>query len=254
MNDKSTYFNFPICLIDRIFSDKMKVLNDIFNYAIYAHSLNLNNSKFMKYYCAKNFAEMEPIDKIKASLNWFGVTSGNDNNTLKNGKQLYDSIPYKSPKTSIKKDLYFDFYQNDKTEFEIAVLCGFLAIRSILLYKPYCKITDNFMLVRMAGRAKVEEIDSLPEAFQKYLKTPDTKRYHLEKIKKELKHHWNLKTYGRHTRGFYVSFDLSLEDLILEAEKKRKKYIEKNYKTIEAEARKQALRKLYESTAPLQHL
>ena len=97
------------------------------------------------------------------------------------------------------------------------------------------------MLVRMAGKSSVKEIDSLPEPLKIY-----ANRYHLDKLKKELRNNWKLKMYGKHTRGFYVSFSMELPDLILEVEKKRKKYIEKNYQSIEAEARKAALKKLYE--------
>lgn len=229
MKTEPIYFNFPIRLIDGIFTDKIKVLNDIFDYSVYAKATTLENGSM--------------TGKIKSAMKYFGVT-GNNAGVLENGRILFDSIPTKSPKTGISVKMYFDFYKNEKAEFEIAVLCGFLAIRSILLIKPYCKVTDSYMIVRMAGRGGVAEIENLPEPLTKYLH-----RYHLEKIKTELKLHWNLKVYGRHTRGFYVSFDLELTDLIFEAEKKRKKYLEKNYRSDEAEARKQALRKLYEPTA-----
>ena len=224
-NDKDTYFNFPICLIDGIFEDKLTVLNNIFSYSVYAKAVSLEHGSIK--------------DRTNAALKYFGVT-GN----ATNGKALYDSIPTNSPKTSIKIKLYFDFYKSEKTKFELTVLCAFCAIRSILLFKPYCKVTDNYMLVRMAGKATVKEIDTLPEPLKKY-----TNRYHLDKIKNELRNNWKLKVYGKHTRGFYVSFDLELKDLIFEAEKKRKKFIEKNYQSIEAEARKEALKRLYEPTA-----
>ncbi|MDQ3022692.1 MAG: hypothetical protein M3R36_19325 [Bacteroidota bacterium] len=228
--NKDTYFNFPICLIDGMFEDKLKVLNNIFDYTIYAKAVSLEHGS-MK-------------DKVNETLKYFGVTA-NATRVLDNGKKLFNSTPKKSPKASIKKDLYFDYYQHEKTEFEIVVLCGFLAIRSILLFKPYCKVTDDYMLVRMAGRATVKEIENLPEPLKKYIN-----RYHLDKIKKELRN-WKLKLYGKHTRGFYVSFEMELKDLIFEVEKKRKKYIEKNYQNTEAEARKEVLRKLYEPTAKI---
>lgn len=228
MANESKYFNFPICLIDGVFEDKMKVMNDIFDYSIYAKADTLTGS--IK-------------DRISAAFKYFGV-NGNHAQVAKNGKDLNTSIPQNSPKTSIKVELYFEFYKDEKTEFETATLCGLCAIRSILLFKPYCKLTDNYMLVRMAGKATVKEIEELPEPLRKY-----TNRYHLDKIKKELRNNWKLKMYGKHTRGFYVSFDLELTDLILAAEKKRKKYIEKNYQSIEAEARKAALQKLYEPKA-----
>lgn len=226
---KYTYFNFPICLIDGIFADKRKVLNDIFDYAVYAKAISLK-------YGNKR-------EKIKSAEKYFGVRCGDITLTISNGKKLWREIS-NTPKTSIKKNLFFDYYENEKIEFELAVFCAYCAIRSILLFKPYCKITDNYMLARMAGRAK-NEIENLPEPLKKY-----QKRYHLDKLKKELAIHWNLKLYGRHTRGFYVSFQMDLTDLIFQIEKKRKKYLEKKYQKEIREARQQAVRRLCEPTAP----
>lgn len=238
MQDKDTYFNFPICLIDGIFENKKKVLDDIFDYAVYAKANTLNEG---------------PVKhRISASLKYFGCEC-TLSRILENGKNLYTDIPTKSPKASIKKELYFDFYTNEKTEFEIVILCSFLAIRSILLFKPYCKVTDSYLLNRMAGQATIKELEHLPESLKKYTKVIGGKwgsnQYHLNKIKNELRHNWRLKVYGKHTRGFYVSFDLELTDLIFEVEKKRKKHIEKNYQSTEAEARKAALQRLYEPKA-----
>lgn len=42
-----------------------------------------------------------------------------------------------------------------------------------------------------------------------------------KKIKNELKDHWGLKSYSRYTRGFYVSFNMTLENLIKTAEADR---------------------------------
>src|ERR1035437_6497725 len=178
------YFNFPICLIDGIFEDKMKVLDNIFDYSIYAKAVTLEDGSIK--------------DKTNSALRYFGVNA-NAERVLKNGKILFTNLSKNSPKASIKKEMYFDFYTNDKTEFELAVLCGFCAIRSILLFKPYCKATDNYMIVRMAGKATIKEIEDLPEPLKKY-----NNRYHLDKIKKELRNNWKLKMYGKHTRGFYV--------------------------------------------------
>ncbi|MES2138648.1 MAG: hypothetical protein V4511_03000 [Bacteroidota bacterium] len=238
MKDKDTYFNFPICLISGIFEDKMKVLNNILDYTVYAKAVSLKEG---------------PIrHRIGSTLKYFGVESPIQR-FIGNGEDLYASIPQNSPKASIKKDLYFDFYTNDKSEFEIVTLCSFLAIRSILLFKPYCKVTDSYLLNRMAGQAAIKELEHLPEPLKKYTKVIEGKwgsnQYHLNKIKKELRHNWKLKVYGKHTRGFYVSFDLELTDLIFEVEKKRKKHIEKNYQSTEADARKAALQRLYEPKA-----
>lgn len=69
------------------------------------------------------------------------------------------------------------------------------------------------------------EIFGLSEQILKY-----NKEYWFRKIKPELILNWGLKYYSRYTRGFYVSFKLSLEDLVFVAEKRRKSTKEKQLK------------------------
>ncbi len=121
------YFNFPICFIDGIFENKKKVLDNIFDYSIYAKAVKLEDGSIK--------------DKINSALKYFGVTASTAR-VLENGKKLFTNTPAKSPKASLKKDLYFDCYLNDKTDFELAVLCGFCAIRSILLFNVYTDETE----------------------------------------------------------------------------------------------------------------
>ena len=225
------YFNFPICLITGIFNGRLKVLENIIDYTVYAKAIEKEEGNIN--------------DRIEAALKFLKITERSMEHIKQNGELQFNSISKNSPKVGIKLEMLRDYYKNYKTEFEIIVFSGFCAIKSILLKKTYCKITNEFMLIRMAGFSSTKEIDNLPEALKKY-----NNRYQLDKIKKELRQNWNLKVYARCTRGFYVSFGLELETLILEAEKKRKKYIDKNFREEEAEVRKRVLRKLYEPTAP----
>jgi hypothetical protein len=64
---------------------------------------------------------------------------------------------------------------------------------------------------------------------------PYTNEYQTKKIKTELQYSWGLVHYARWTHGFYVSFKLSLEELIFEAEKRRKSVKEKQRKREEKE-------------------
>jgi len=45
--------------------------------------------------------------------------------------------------------------------------------------------------------------------------------YQIRKIKNSLVDNWNLVTYSRYNRGFYISLKLPLEKLAFEAEKQR---------------------------------
>ena len=86
----------------------------------------------------------------------------------------------------------------------------------------------------MAGENKAIDADILlniaPEVSE-----INTRRK-LERLKNDLIEGWGLSYYGRATRGFYVSFSMPLDDLVFQAEKKRKTVKEKtrNYRVTEA--------------------
>lgn len=223
------YFNFPVQLLAGFLKDKSKVLDNIFDYAISAKVLTLEGTE---------------EKRTNDSLKYFGVTHGDSKACLKNGLKWYNSLPTFSPMVGINKSVYFDYYKNHKDEFEIVCLLAFLAIKSIVQNKPYCKIDNNFLLSRMDGNAKtVSDYTELSPEVARY-----ANEYQTKKIKTELSNGWGLVTYSRYTRGFYVSFTLSIEDLVFEAEKRRKSTKEKQSKEREKEAVKMALIKLNTKT------
>ena len=201
------------------------VCQNIMDYAIYHHAKSLDGSL---------------NKRIKDSANYFGVTLGNITRTAQNGESLDYKTPERPVMTGISKHLTFEFYDSPKTDNEISVLLSFLAMKSILGKKSFCRITTAFLLCRMAGYSTISEMSELPEQLKKY-----RSRWHLDCLKSALRNHYGLKIYGRYTRGFYISFELPEEQLIEEVEKKRKKYIEKTYKEQSGEALKRVLARLY---------
>ena len=204
-------------------------MNNVMDYCVYA-------------FVGSNFGKPEiyQASNVKAAAKYYGIILGNEKRSYENGKKLFSSIDFRYPKTSIKKEIIFDFYKNHKEEFEIVVFLAFAAIRSILQTKPYVRLTDAYLLNRMAGNAKIEDSEPLPE----YLNLYKSKRYHLDKVKKELRNNWGLKIYGYKTRGFFVSFQLIIDKLIFEVEKKRKTNVEKKYQQKIAELRANAIKQL----------
>ena len=85
----------------------------------------------------------------------------------------------------------------------------------------------------------IDEVSELSNEIRKY-----ANRYQTENIKSELILNWHLIYYSRYTRGFYVSLKMSLEDLIFEAEKKRKSIKDKQQKQLQNEALKKVLERL----------
>ena len=228
------YFNGPIQIINGIFEDKEKVLCDFLYYALYAHSLKLedeiyNNSEF---------------NRFMSAAKWYGVNlNANDKinkEKCKRGKELFDSIPANSPKVGLNISIFWDYFKNEKSDFDIACLVAFLAIKSILGTKPYCKTNNAFLWARMSGNSKAMiEYTELSGRVRHY-----ANEYQTVKIKNALRESWGLVTYSRYTRGFYVSFSLDLKVLIMEAEKKRKSTKENQYKQHEKEILKAVLQSL----------
>ncbi len=208
--NKPEYFNFPVTLLEDFLTNSNKVLTHILYYALYQNSLKLEFG--------------DELDMIKSSAKFYSVKLGNVDDCLEIGEKLYDSFK-DAPKCGLNIDIFWDFYKNEKSEFEKVCLLGFLAIKSILGKKTYCKIDNKFWLSRMSGKSKSLDVSELDPKIQKY-----NSEYQTKKIKNELKHNWGLKTYSRYTRGFYVSFQLQLEDLIYHAEKRRKSTKEKQSK------------------------
>lgn len=204
------------------------VCGQILDYSIYKHSTSLNGTQ---------------AERMKDAADYFGVTLGNTSRTVNNGKYLLSVTKDKAVITGINRKMLFDFYNNKKSEFEIVTLLAFLAIKSILGKKTFCRITGDFLLCRMAGYgsgSEMSEMEGLPAQLEKY-----KSRWHLDRLKTELRNQYGLKTYGRYTKGFFVTFDLTEEQLMEEVEKKRKKYIEKTHKEQSNEALKRVFKKLY---------
>lgn len=223
---KEIYFNFPIQLLDGFLTNSHIVLNNIIDFAIYENSLKLELGT--------------EKDKINASAKGFDLRLNNPINSLENGKYLYNSISKKSPRTGLSRSMFFYFYQDEQSEFEKVCLLAFLAIKSIIGNKAYCKVTNLYLWARMDGKINtIETPEDLTAEVMKY-----ANRYQTENIKNELILNWSLIYYSRYTRGFYVSYKLSLEDLIFEAEKRRKSTKEKQQKSIQKEALKKAMERL----------
>lgn len=208
------YFNFPVCLLKDFLTDTRACLNNIYDYSLYAYSRTIELDEENKDAKIIEFAKMD----MSCNFYGFDMYESQIDMQLMRGKRVYGEAGFHAPKTGISLDMYWDFYQNEKTEFEKICLLAFLAMKSILGPKTHCKTDNRFLLSRMNGSAHSHDFEKLSEPLQKY-----TTEYQIKKIKNELKANWSLKTYSRYTRGFYISFDMKQEVLIYQAEKNRKK-------------------------------
>lgn len=205
-------------------------MSNICDYSVYA------------YYAVRHDEdEEEDQEEFKSAADKFNVTFRSIEKAMKSGKKLYENIPSNTPFTGISRRTYWEFYEKRKTDFENVTLLAYLAIRSILGEKAYCKITNNFLLGRMAGHSKaIGDTSELPNSLLPY-----TNDYQLRKIRQELIDKWGLTIYARYTRGFYVSKKMELDELaynvLLKSQKVKKKLNTKK----EDKAREKALAAIY---------
>ena len=226
MSSETQYFNFPVQLLNNYLTDKEKCLDRILYYSLFYHAENRLEYGVLR-------------ERIQASAKYYGVKLGSIKTAIAEGRELNDSLNDQgSPIVGVSTKLYWDYRSNRKTEFEEITFLAYLAIKSIVQKKAYCKITNLYWLSRMDGKSHSVSAEwELSEEVRKF-----SKAYQINKIKEELSINWNLIHYGRYTRGFYVSFKMSLEDLIFQVEKKRKS----RQLQVEKEKRKLALNKAME--------
>lgn len=221
------YFNFPVCLLIDFLTDTKACLNNIINYSLYAHSLKEDyDDGFVNFIMTCEFYDID-LDEEDTEYK------------LNAAQEVYEEAEFHAPKVGLNLDIFWDFYKKEKSDYEKVCLLAFLAIKSILGNKAYCKTDNKYLLSRMNGSALSHDLDKLPEPLQKY-----SSEYMVKKIKNELKNNWGLRSYSRYTRGFYVSYTLKLESLMYEAEKKRKMNIEKQRKLEEKAILEKVLKKL----------
>lgn len=229
---KLNYFNFPVCLLEDWMTNIKYCLNKISHYSVYAYYATIRDED-----------EDEDEDQLtfERAANKFNIEFGNKETAWKTGKKLYESIPSNAPYTGIRLGTYWEFYKNEKTEFENVTLLAHLAIKSILADKAYCRITNNFLLARMAGYSRaVADPCELPDSLLPY-----ANHYQLRKIRQELIDKWGLTIYARYTRGFFVSKKMGLDELArLVLLKSRKVRMKRNTKK-ENRAREKALASIY---------
>ena len=196
---------------------------------------------FSLYDHAKNKLDHGVLTKrLIDTISYYGLTVKSVAQVKKEGEWLYDLYGKEKVKVGINTDIFSDFKNNPKSPHEDVCLLAYLALRSILKDKPFCKITNLYWLSRMDGNTHAfDEVGKLSDPVKKY-----SNEYQLNKIKFSLVDAWNLVHYGRYTRGFYISFKLELNDLVYLVEKKRKSLKIKQQKDAQKFALTMALMKL----------
>jgi hypothetical protein len=125
--------------------------------------------------------------------------------------EMEKQIPPKSPMVMIGQDKLREFYSEEKTELEIMTFAVYLAIRSILGTKKFCRTTKEMILARAFGFRNMEELAKNPPAlFEKY-----SNRYWIDKVLSEVSGGgWNIHVYStkKGLRGLYIGAGISADE------------------------------------------
>ena len=118
------------------------------------------------------------------------------------------------PSVSINQKMLFDFYQNNKSDYQKALFAMYDGIRSIIGRKDFAETTGPMIKCRMFGAKNQAELECvLKDKRIRAAHTKYTTDYHYKKILRELTVRKFLKSelgYGRRT---YVSCKLDLDHL-----------------------------------------
>jgi hypothetical protein len=200
MDNNKKYLNIPVHMLKDLHINSKRFFDDAFDVGFYLYSKTLTGSEEKRY---------------KDSLHFFGITQSNFRDGITTAKQFLNRIPDKYPTTGIEKDMLFDYYKNQKSDFDIICLSAFLGIKSILGKKPYDKTNKALIHARMFGYVTAKELPAELTPLQKKYQI----RWHMDKLLEELQINWHLKVLWNHNRGFYLSFDLSYDEMALLIEK-----------------------------------
>lgn len=204
MKSKEQYYNFPIKMLTSLYGDdslRKTFLDEVLNYHIYSYSLKKEH---------ESFGDLEDI--FDETSKYFGILNWGHGGGFNKAKKTYQSYKYSKVFVGISRTMYWSFYQEEKTKHEWDCLIAHLALKSIAGNKNVTKSDNTMLYARMSGCEKRIEYD------QSSCVAPN--RYRRDKIIYELQATWNLQYYAR-TKGFYFSYTIGLDDLIMEVEMRK---------------------------------
>ncbi len=217
---ETKYLNFPVRQIPYILTDRYKAMNAIITYAVVS------------------YARTKGIT-IKAAGEFFGVTPGSE---IKE-EAIYCHKGSNSL-TSINVHTAFEFRDNRKSDFDTLCLVANLACRSIIGKRSYCLVRKDLIFSRMSGEDKCVHPHFYKPKVKKLAGEGGRRRW--DKVRAVLETVYGLKIYAPHgTRGMYMSYDLTPEDLAFNVESMKANKKKKQARNDSAELQRVARQKLW---------
>lgn len=213
------FFNFPLMMLRGVlegWKDKTEFLTDVLYFHIENHAQKIEDL---------NEYEETEAQRFKRSAKFWNVSMiGDIESRQERGAELLAAFEESKVFVGISTEVFWNYYKNEKSILEWECLAAFLSLKSILGNKRMCKSNNNLLYARMSGNESAKSEHNLIFT-----------EYHRNKIIFKLETEWNIKYYSRYTRGFYFGIDVTLEELIFEAESKREKVKLKQLRNNKAE-------------------
>lgn len=258
---RDVFFNFPVTLLRGFTNDQKRpeVLRHILYYATYVKALAIENANSNS--GMMGFNELEDAllrfdesagyllwdvkqpksesnwesDKIVYSNKWHFNNEETWEKAIRIGGRLYRENRGKA-RTGISRTVFWDYYNNEKSQWQIIELLGYLAIKSIVGKQPSRKVGEKLLKARMSGLHAIKDgaIDSSIEEFLTESK--------MRSLKTRLCLNWGMKKSPTKARGFWVSMGnkTSLVGLIISSKVNSRKNKIKRLKEQEREALRKA--------------
>jgi len=223
-----------------------------------------------EYYTLKPAFEKNP-DFYKAATIYYTVhqsmrsleVTGKTGLCVREGRKIWDGVYEREECPCINMYLAYEYRDEEKSEFEVAQLAAFIAIRSILGTASSKKTNRNHILARMFGYGTIDKLNNRSKSNPQIerLISKYSKRYWMDKILLKLQLNWHILIDGSRCRGLYIGNEsnVTMGKFMEITEGQREKNRIKELKRQKEEERQKALerinsRKYENSTKKVQQL
>lgn len=162
----------------------------------------------------KDDDELDDEEKLKKVADDLCINIATKSN-IEAGKKICEN--YKcTAYMGIEHYTYWDYRDYNHMEEPRVLLLAYLATKSLIGTREYAKITNDYLLARMNGWNTIIPRKKLHPILRKY-----SSHYKIRHLKELLYTHYHVATYSQ-TRGFYVSCELELDELIMNVKNSKK--------------------------------
>ena len=211
--NETAYYNFPVSILEGFIRQPWKTFENMLSWAAYEYMKKVRDK----------YGDAMPVQNlVRTAEDFLGFKCNLDEyEYYQRSGEVY--LENKGARTGISRRLFWKINESGKiSEPDKVALLAYLAAKSILGRKTYCKTNDLFLFARMKGRDKAfcDEKELKKEcggALSGYF----TRRKR-DTIRRRLAEDFGMAVYSYHQRGYYISTKMELKQLILAVEKNRK--------------------------------